>query len=104
MAGLVVGLLAMNYIDQIADAIRQEVSPSKLPDDDTAALFRLYAVLALAKGMSVTLEDVHDAWSAWMIGNNPDHESIKPFKELTPQTQMEDQPYVDAIRTVASRL
>lgn len=103
MAGLVAGVLAMNYIDQIAEAIRREVSPDKLPNENTTSLFRLYAVLALAKGTGVALEDVHNAWSAWMIGNDPSHESIKPFEELSPEVQREDEPYVDAIRAVAAR-
>lgn len=94
----------MNYIDRIAEAIRHEVSPSKLPDEDTAPLFRLYAVLALAKGTGTTLRDVHNAWSAWMIGSDPNHESIRPFNELSPEVQAEDEPYVNAIRTVAGRL
>lgn len=97
-------MLAVNYIDQIADAIKYEVSPGKLPDENTTLLFRLYAVLALAKGTNVTLEDVHNAWSAWMIGSDPNHESIRPFGELSLSTQREDEPYVRAIRTVADRL
>lgn len=93
-----------NYLDEIAEKIQREVSPDKIPDEDTIPLFRLYAVLALAKGTDVALEDVHNAWSAWMLGEDPNHESIKPFKELSRKVQGEDQPYVEAIRKVASDL
>jgi hypothetical protein len=93
----------MNYLDRIAAAIKQQVSSEKLPDEDTAALFRLYAVLALAKGSQVTLEDVHNAWSAWMIERDPGHESIRPLAELSPEVQREDEPYLNAIRVVAGR-
>lgn len=96
--------MVVNYLDRIADAIRWEVSPDKLPDENTIPLFRLYAVLALAKGVDVTLEDVHNAWSAWMLEHDPDHESIKPFSELGPEVQQEDAPYAKAIWAVAARL
>jgi hypothetical protein len=93
----------MNYIDRVAETIRRRVSPDKLPEENTAALFRLYAVLALAKGEDVTLEDVHNAWSAWMIGRDPNHESIRPFKELRPEVQREDEPYVKAIHAAVAK-
>lgn len=94
----------MNYIDEIADAIRSKVSPDQLPDENTAVLFRLYAVLVLAKGTGVTMRDVHNAWSAWMISSDPNHESIKPYDELSPDVKREDEPYLNAIRAVASTL
>lgn len=91
------------YIDRLARAIHDEVDPAKRPDDDTAPLFRLYAVLALAKGIATTREDVHDAWSAWMSGKDPSHRSLKRYGELPAEVQLQDQPYVDAIRAVAAR-
>ena len=89
-------------MDELADAIRRLIPPELLPDGDTEPLFRMYALLALAKGNQVVLEDVHDAWVAWMIGINPAHPSIKPLHELDEQVQRSDQPYLDAIRSVAS--
>jgi hypothetical protein len=100
----VADLLVMNYLDRIADQIRREVSPDDLPDENTVQLFRLYAVLALAKGGDVTMQDVHNAWSAWMLQHDPEHESIKPYGELDPEVKREDEPYLTAIREVASRL
>jgi hypothetical protein len=91
----------LTYIDALGDAIRRVVPPELLPEGDTAPLFRLYAVLALAKGESAVLEDVHDAWAAWMAGQNPKHKSLKPLQELPPATRAADQPYLDAIRAVA---
>lgn len=91
----------MNYIDDLAEAIRRLVPPQLLPEGDTTGLFRIYAVLALAKGDGVRLEDVHDAWAAWMSGRDPKHQSLKPLRELPVEIQRSDQPYLQAIRTVA---
>jgi hypothetical protein len=89
------------YLDELARAIRQAVRPDALPDGDTFALFRVYAVLLLAKGEQVTRADVHNAWVAWMADQDGDHESLVPFSDLDAETQAEDSPYVRAIRTVA---
>jgi hypothetical protein len=91
----------LSYIDELADGIHRAVPPDLLPDGDTAMLFRLYAVLALAKGDRVVLEDVHDAWAAWMSGQNPRHRSLKPLAELPAEIRRSDKPYLDAIRAVA---
>jgi hypothetical protein len=91
----------LSYVDELADAIRRLIPPDLLPDGDTAPLFRMYAVLALAKGDDVVLEDVHDAWTAWMSGQDPAHQSLKPLSELPAEVQRADQPYLDAIQTVA---
>jgi hypothetical protein len=61
-------------------------------------LFLIYASLALAKGSEVDRRDVHNAWAAWMASRNPDHESIRPYEELSAQTKEEDDPFVAAIR------
>ena len=87
----------MNYIDELAAAIKVRIDPAILPKGDTTVLFRIYAVLALAKGVAVTAEDVHNAWSAWIIGHKPHHPSVKPFEQLASHTQGEDHPFVEAI-------
>lgn len=94
----------MNYISDIAEQIRQEVPSEVLPGGDTNLLFLIYAVLALTIGQDVRSEHVHDAWAAWMTHSDPSHESIKPFGELSLETKKDDQPFVDAIRRIASRL
>src|ERR1700752_4307838 len=71
----------MTYLDELAQRIRDEVAESD--QGETALdLFRLYAVLALAKGEAVQASDVHNAWVAWMQEREPDHEALKPFEEL----------------------
>jgi hypothetical protein len=93
----------MTYLDALADEIRRAVVPDALPDEDTSSLFRIYAVLLLAKGQEVTRRDVHNAWVAWMLGKGQSHESMIPFATLPAETKDEDSPFVLAIRTVARR-
>ena len=90
----------MNYIDAIAERINAELDSEPL-SDEWRPLYRIYAVLALVQGTATTLEDVHDAWSAYMAGVNPDHRSLVPFDRLTPEVQSLDEPYRDAIHMVA---
>jgi hypothetical protein len=94
----------MSYLTELAEAIREEVDLDALPTDDTTSLFRIYAVLALAKGSEVTAEDVHNAWVAWMSEKDEDHPSIRPFRELSADVQMQDEPFADAIRSALAKL
>ena len=71
------------------------------PEEDTRALFRIYAVLLLAKGADVTAADVHNAWSAWMLQTDPTHDAIVPYATLARDVADGDLPYVEAIRAVA---
>jgi hypothetical protein len=91
----------MTYLDEIALKIRKQTPADVLPTGDTGSLFRLYALLLLAKGDTVTTADVHNAWAAWMQEQDPYHRSIKPFAELSAETQASDEPFVQAIRHVA---
>lgn len=93
----------MTYLQRIAGLIRSEV-PADLVPEDSDSLFLLYAVLARAKGASVTPEDVHDAWVAWCDLRGVQHSSAVPFADLDEETQSEDEPFVAAIRTVARSL
>jgi hypothetical protein len=92
----------VTYLDDIADAIRARVPGEMIPSEDTDALFRLYAVLALAKGPAVEPADVHDAWAAWMRERDPDHPSIRPFDELDADTRRMDEPFAQAIRIASA--
>jgi hypothetical protein len=95
----------VTYLDEIAQAVRERLSRNLLPDvDDLDQLFRLYALLARAKGEATTSADVHDAWSAWMLGRGESHESIKPYEQLDGDTKREDEPFLLAIRKVAAKL
>jgi hypothetical protein len=88
----------LTYLDVVAEQIRRNVPAELLPDGDTSMLFRLYAVLLLAKGADVTTADVHNAWCAWMQTRDPDHESLRPFDDLDQEKQAADEPYAEAIR------
>jgi hypothetical protein len=92
----------MSYLDPIAREIAARVGDDLLPEGDTERLFRIYAVLARAKGADVGPEDVHDAWAAWMQERDPGHPAIRPYSELDAPTQAADLPYVEAIRAVAA--
>lgn len=87
----------MTYLEKVAQQIGRRV-PDNLMPPDANGLLLMYAVLARAKGMAVTAEDVHDAWAAWMIMRGEDHPSVRPFSELSADVRREDEPFVSAIR------
>lgn len=91
----------MTYLDLLADRIRSCLPPSAEPPAESDGLFRIYAVLLLAKGEQVTDEDVHNAWSAWMQSTGGAHEALLPFHDLEPEIRAFDSPYAEAIRTAA---
>ena len=95
----------MCYIDEIARDIYWEstADPEPLGWYEDRYLYRLYAVLALAKGAAVTNEDVHNAWSAWASEDKSTHPSLIPFDELEPRVQKLDEPYTKAIHKVAAQ-
>ena len=93
-----------NYITQIAERIRAAIDPDKLPEDGLDQLFSSYALLALSKGVRVSNEDVHDAWSVWATEFDPQNDSIVPFDDLSPDVQDQDTIFRDAIRDVAKSL
>jgi hypothetical protein len=92
------------YLEEVVAAIRKHLPADKLPVGDSAGLMLLYAVLLRAKGGSVTQSDVHDAWSAWMSGQNPAHESLVPFSNLPREVQEEDEVFARAIHQAAEEL
>jgi len=94
----------MNYVDELAAAIRARLPDDRWPDRDADGLLRLYALLGLVKGAAVSTEDVHDAWAVWKAGSDPGHESLRPFGQLDAGTRNRDEPYAEAIRqAVAGR-
>lgn len=95
----------MNYIDELAEAVRAALPAELLPDDpDVRNLCRIYALLILTKRTEITAEDVHDAWATWTAMHDPGHESLKPFAELDAETRREDAPFLQALLAVAARL
>ena len=93
----------ISYIDEIAADIHA-VSPADNKPWDWLPLFRIYAVLALAKGESTTAEDVHNAYSAWASEHSPNLRSLVRFYALPEFVQKMDVPYMKAIHKVARRL
>lgn len=93
----------MNYIDDLALKIEHELPVQLRPDDHSTELYRLYGLLVLLKGEHCTLQDVHDAWSAWMTPQQPHHKALIPFPNLTAEQQEQDRPYLDAIQRVAKQ-
>lgn len=85
------------YVEQVTAALTERLNLDP-------ALTRLYAVLALTKGTTTTMQDVHDAWAVWRADTRPDHPSIRPFAELSPDVQELDRRYMDAIRQVAAEV
>lgn len=91
----------MSYLDADAELIRSCVPEGTGIPEDSEELFVLYAVLMRAKGEGTQAADVHDAWSAWMARSEPDHESIRPYDQLSPSVQKEDAPFLAAIHSAA---
>lgn len=87
----------MTYVQQLADRIEDALRPGERPKSHAPELYRLYALLGLVKGEQVSLEDVHDAWSVWMLDINPEHPALVPFDNLDEEKREEDRPYQDAI-------
>lgn len=94
----------MTYLNDIAEAIRRELPSDLVPDADADDLLLLYALLCLAVGSQVTRENVHDAWTTWMIRRGQTHESMVPYADLDEDVRAEDEPFVSAIRRVAESL
>lgn len=92
------------YLERDADLIRACLPNGAEAPEGSDELFLMYAVLMRAKGVGTTASDVHDAWSAWMIGVDPGHDSIRPFAELDAKTRGEDGPFLVAIRRAAEQL
>jgi hypothetical protein len=78
--------LRSTYLDDDAELIRSLVPKGSAPPEDSHYLFVLYAVLMRVKGSGVTLSDVHDAWSAWMISKGEEHPTLVPFRNLDVRT------------------
>lgn len=93
--------MTANYVREVAKRLLEALPPDSVPESDAESLLLLYALLALAKGESVTREDVHDAWVTWMTLIQKTHPSMRPFSELPRDVQEEDEPFRRAIIAVA---
>jgi hypothetical protein len=90
----------VNYLEAIAAALQRYVEPEHVPADSNS-LFLMYAVLVRAKGELTTAEDVHDVWTSWMSSRGQVHESMRPFNDLDPAVQSEDEPFLLAIQRLS---
>ena len=92
----------MTYLDELAAEIKRQVPSDLLPGENTGTLFRIHAVLALAKGIWRS-NCGRRAQRMGGVGHQQDrgHRSIKPFEELDEDAQASDEPFVKAIRAVA---
>ncbi|MGW8535776.1 DUF7701 domain-containing protein [Rhodococcus qingshengii] len=91
----------MNYIDSVARKIELSLKPEDRPQENAQQLYRLYALLAMSKGSATTLTDVHNAWSIWMLEQEPCHPAIREFSHLEKTKQTEDEPFLEAIKAVS---
>jgi hypothetical protein len=92
------------YLNEIAAVIRSHIPKDRLPEGDSEELLLMYAVLARAKGESVTSSDVHDAWAAWIAKSNPDHAALVEYNNLSEEVKYEDAVFAEAIRLSAARM
>jgi hypothetical protein len=93
-----------SYLDKIAAELRQTADADAASSNEDLSLYRIYAVLLLAKGKDVVAEDVHNAWAAWACEYEPASKNLVPFNELSPRVQYKDQLYVDAIHQIFERV
>lgn len=94
----------MTYLDQLASRIRAALPSTASVPEDANLLFLIYAVLVRSKGKSVTASDVHDAWSAWMTTQDPDHSALVEYDLLPAEVRAEDAPFLAAIQQVVMDL
>ncbi|MET0789617.1 MAG: hypothetical protein ABWY33_10280 [Cellulomonas sp.] len=91
----------MTYLEELADAIRAHLPGGTHVPAGAEPLFLAYAVLLRAKGEAVTASDVHDAWVAWMLPHDADHEALRPYAELPAEVRALDEPFLRAIVAAA---
>jgi hypothetical protein len=84
-------LTDMNYVEKVRSQLRIEL------EGLDKELLELYTLLGVMLGTEVAKDYVHDAWSVWQNRKNPEHKSLVPFEELSPQIQDLDTKYVEAI-------
>lgn len=89
----------ITYLEEDAGKIRTHVGGQLLPGQAI-----IYALLLRVAGLNTTAENVHDGWAAWRLLCRPDdkHKDLIPYDDLSPATQILDEPYAAAIREVAA--
>lgn len=92
------------YLDEIANVIRSNLPPDRLPEGDNKQLFLMYAVLVRAKGGTVTCSDVHDIWAAWIAKGDPNHAALVEYNKLSDEVKLEDLVFVEAIKRTSTQM
>ena len=87
----------MNYIEKIKKSLAEKINV----END---LLDLYTLIVFLKGKNATLEDIHNAWAIWRNNTKPDHKSLIPFDELSPEIKEMDREYTNAIIETANNL
>lgn len=80
-----------NYIDELADDIGERC------DIKNERLLRMYALLGLVKGTSVTVEDVHNASQTWMASATAHNSQLARFEDMSDEDQITGRPIRNAI-------
>lgn len=93
--------MSKNYVQWVKRLLVEELGEEYACEDD---LLDLYTLLVLTQGVLCDSEAVHDAWSVWTNNSAPQHQSLVPFSQLTPEIQAYDDVYRDAIRQAARRM
>lgn len=91
----------MFYLDKYAHAIFEKLYPGTPVEALELELYRLYALLLVTKGVTVTKENVHDAWALWKNEHYSGHRFLVPFDLLAKEIQDLDEKYMTAIHDVA---
>lgn len=92
------------YLDDIVSRIRSHIPEDRMPDESIDELLLLYAVLLRTKGTLTTESDIHDAWAAWMVRQNKNHESLVTFEKLPPEVRDQDSVFAAAVQKAAHEL
>ena len=72
----------MNYVQKVQEMLDEELH---FKGTIYEGLLEVYALLVLTVGENCTNEHIHDAWSIWQNKTMPDHRSLIPFNQLTPE-------------------
>lgn len=93
----------MNYIEDTARMLREELEERNLPRVP-ATLLGMYILLVLTEGVNTRMRHVHNAWAVEKAMLTFAHSGLVPFEELTTERQEMNRPYAEAIIATAEKL
>lgn len=71
---------------------------------DEQPLLDLYTLLVLTVGERCRCADIHNAWTIACQRTRPEHASLVPFDQLSPEVRAYDVKFRDAVRIASTRL